>query len=294
MKLSRWNVGLSVLLYAVSLVSVSPAAAKTTYITKTCSFTLGDNDTKNEAREVSFLRCKRKVLEKAGSYIQQQIQVTDGRLTKEQVSVYAAAILSVEVVKEKFSFKGSSMVLEQTVKAGVDLEQVRSRLAAIAGDKSVAKKVEKQDKQLKTLEARVEELRDALGVAKTSRAKEIRKEQNVVIGEIDRLSKLKIKIMSNVRKRRASRKQKQNDVLKYVERDWLPEEVSRLLGEPEETNEFYGIKKFRYTNVWIIFSEQKPTRVLCIIDNSYGTSTPHYSRNAKSYCRPNNSFRILK
>ncbi len=157
MNLSCRNVGLPVLLCAVSLVSVSPAAAKTTYITKTCSFTLGDNDTKNEAREVSFVRCKRKVLEKAGSYIQQQIQVTDGRLTKEQVSVYAAAILSVEVVKEKFSFKGSSMVLEQTVKAGVDLEQVRSRLAAIAGDKSVAKKVENQNKQIKILEAGVEE-----------------------------------------------------------------------------------------------------------------------------------------
>ena len=87
MNLSCRNVGLPVLMCAVSLVSVSPAAAKTTYITKTCSFTLGDNDTKNEAREVSFVRCKRKVLEKAGSYIQQQIQVTDGRLTKEQVSV---------------------------------------------------------------------------------------------------------------------------------------------------------------------------------------------------------------
>ena len=136
MKLSLWNVGLPVLLCAISVIFFSPVSAKTTYITKTCSFTLGDNDTKNEAREVSFLRCKRKVLEKAGSYIQQQIKVTDGRLTKEQVSVYAAAILSVEVVKERFSFKGSSMILEQTVKASIDLEQVRSRLAARATSSS--------------------------------------------------------------------------------------------------------------------------------------------------------------
>lgn len=246
MKLSRWNVVLSVLLFAVSLVSVSPAAAKTTYITKTCSFTLGDNDTKNEAREVSFLRCKRKVLEKAGSYIQQQIQVTDGRLTKEQVSVYAAAILSVEVVKEKFSFKGSSMVLEQTVKAGVDLEQVRSRLAAIAGDKSVAKKVEKQDKQLKTLEARVEELRDALGVAKTSRAKEIRKEQNVVIGEIDRLSKLKIKIMNNIKLTGAR-------VIELVEIGMTPSEVQSLVGNRRSLYHMLMYESDNYGEVWVTY-----------------------------------------
>ncbi len=292
MNLSCRNVGLPVLLCAVSLSTVSLAAAKTTYITKTCSFTLGDNDTKNEAREVSFVRCKRKVLEKAGSYIQQQIQITDGRLTKEQVSVYAAAILSVEVVKEKFSFKGSSMVLEQTVKAGVDLEQVRSRLTAIAGDKSVAKKVEKQDKQLKTLEARVEELRDALGVAKTSRAKAIRKEQNVVIGEIDRLSKLKIKIMSNVRKRRASREQKQKDVLKYVEQDWLPKEVFSLLGEPEEKRNSSS-KVWRYTEVWIVFTNQKPVRVRCIINN--GNIVPQVY-DPRSLCRGDkyNRWRVLK
>ena len=266
MKLSLWNVGLPVLLCAISVIFFSPVLAMTTYITKTCSFTLGDNDTKNEAREVSFLRCKRKLLEKAGSYIQQKIKVTDGQLTKEQVSVYAAAILSVEVVKERFSFKGSSMILEQTVKASIDLEQVRSRLAAIAGDKSVARKVESQDKQIKSLEARVEELRSALGVAKTSRAKEIRKEQNVVVGEIDRLFKLKIEIMRSVQKRRADIARKQRDIIALIEPDMVPYEVYQLAGKPdEEVKRSTGtISWWRYADAYINFTTEAPIRVNCI------------------------------
>jgi hypothetical protein len=37
------------------------------------------------------MQCKRKVLEKAGSYIQSHVQATNGKLSKDQVSTYAAA-----------------------------------------------------------------------------------------------------------------------------------------------------------------------------------------------------------
>ena len=72
--------------------------------------------------------------------------------------------------------------------------------------------------------------------------------------------------MSNVRKRRASREQKQKDVLKYVEQDFLPKEVLRLLGKPEQ-EEDYRSTAWRYTEVWIVFTRQEPVRVKCIINN---------------------------
>ena len=160
---------------ALNSIATTSALTATTTLTERCTFVLGDNDTKNEARELAFVQCKRKLLEKAGSYIQSQVQVTDGRLTKEQISIYAAAILSVEVSSEKFSFRGESMVLEQTIRATVDLEDVRTRLAVIAGDRSVQAKIQSQQEQLRSLEREVANLRRELGTAKTTKAKSIRK-----------------------------------------------------------------------------------------------------------------------
>jgi len=234
----------------------SPVFAAPTTITKTCKFVLGDNDTKNEAREVSFVQCKRKVLEKAGSYIQSHVQVTNGKLSKEQVSTYAAAILSVEVIKEKFFFQGNSMVLEQTVKAMIDLEDVKKRLAAIVGDKSVAKKVENQQQRIKELESNVDDLRRELGSAKTTRAKAIRKQQNVVLEQIDELSKLKISIMQKI-------KAAENNVLKYVEVGMTRNEVLSLVGKYRGITEYYGKEWWNYgPKVWVGFN--KAGLVSCI------------------------------
>jgi hypothetical protein len=233
-------------LFLSFLTGTSANAAPTT-ITETCDFVLGDNDTKNEAREVSFVRCKRRLLERAGSFIQSNVQVTNGKLSKDQVTTYAAAVLSVEVVKERFFFKGESMVLEQTVKAKVDLSDVKKRLAAIIGDKSVSRKVEGQQKQITDLEKRVEELRQELGSAKTSRAKSIRKEQNVVLGRIDELSKLKIAIMRRIN-------MSSNNVMKLVERGMTPDEVVKLAGKPRVIdNNAHGKLGYNYGHVWVQF-----------------------------------------
>ncbi len=250
----------------LALFAGTSAAAAPSTITETCSFVLGDNYTKNEAREVSFVRCKRRLLEKAGSFIQSNVQVTNGKLTKDQVTTYAAAVLSVEVVKERFFFKGESMVLEQTVRAKVDIADVKKRLAAIIGDKSVSRKVEGQQKQISNLEKRVEELRQELGSAKTSRAKSIRKEQNVVLGQIGKLSKLKIEIMQKI-------KVASDRVLRLVERGMTPREVKALVGEPRAT----GNGAFNYGAYWVMIEDGL---VACIVKaNKYRNS---YCRNFES------------
>jgi hypothetical protein len=260
----------------LSVLTGSSANAAPTTITETCDFVLGDNDTKNEAREVSFVRCKRRLLERAGSFIQSNVQVTNGKLSKDQVTTYAAAVLSVEVVKERFFFKGGSMVLEQTVKAKVDLADVKKRLAAIIGDKSVAKKVEGQQKQITDLEKRVEELRQELGSAKTSRAKSIRKEQNVVLGRIDELSKLKIAIMTKLN-------QASGNVLKYVGIGMTRNEVIQLLGRPRGA----GYRnEINYGKYWIILAGEIVNCVVRMSDfstgrscNVYGSDTINLTRN---------------
>ncbi|MBT4016597.1 MAG: hypothetical protein HOE62_01510 [Alphaproteobacteria bacterium] len=252
----------------VGVFTTTSAIAAPTTITETCDFVLGDNDTKNEAREVSFVRCKRKLLERAGSFIQSNVQVTNGKLSKDQVTTYAAAVLSVEVVKERFFFKGESMVLEQTVKAKVDLADVKKRLAAIIGDKSVSRKVEGQQKQITDLEKRVEELRQELGSAKTSRAKSIRKEQNVVLERIDELSKVKIAIMQKI-------KNASNRAQQLVERGMTPDEVVKLAGAPRSKTKYAFYTGYSYGKFWVQFENGV---VRCLILNFENKSCKSYEQ----------------
>ena len=106
--------------------------AKATILTESCSYVMGDNDTKNDARQLCYLQAKRKLLEKAGTYVQSNVSVQQGRLTKDQIATYSAAILSVEVTKERTTMKGQHMVMELEVRANINLDDVRKRLSQIA------------------------------------------------------------------------------------------------------------------------------------------------------------------
>src|SRR5690348_6801244 len=106
-------------------------------ITATHTYVMGDNDSRNDARQLCFLEAKRKVLEQAGSLIQSSSEVKNFELTKDQISSYSAAVLSVEIIKEEFGFSNGHNSLTLTVKSDVDIADVRKRLAAIIADKSL-------------------------------------------------------------------------------------------------------------------------------------------------------------
>ena len=77
----------------------------------------------------------------------------------------------------------------------------------------------------------------------------------------------------------------------YVERDFFPEEVKRLVGEPEQ-RELNRSSVWRYTDVWIVFTSQAPVRVKCIINNGF---TDPSLTNPRSLCRGDLAgLRVLK
>ena len=62
--------GIALLALGFVLYPAAPMLAATQTITVSHSYTLGDNDSRNDARHLCFLEAKRKVLEQAGSFIQ--------------------------------------------------------------------------------------------------------------------------------------------------------------------------------------------------------------------------------
>src|SRR3970040_411089 len=90
------------------------AFAEVQTITATYTYILGDNDSRNDARQLCFLQAKREVLQKAESFIQSQSVVHTFDLNKDQMTSYSAAVLSVEIVKEDVGLSNGQHTLTLT------------------------------------------------------------------------------------------------------------------------------------------------------------------------------------
>lgn len=161
--------------------------AKTEIIFADHKYVMGDNDSKTDARRMCFLEAKRKVLEKAGTYIESHTQVKNYRLTKDEINSYAAALLKVETVKEEWKFVGENMAVFLTVKAEVDSSYIEKQLAKIKKDASVQKKIKEQQAQIRELERKFIDLQKQLRTADASKTLTLRKQR----AEIDWVSEPK-------------------------------------------------------------------------------------------------------
>lgn len=241
-----------VFLIAILIPSFSFAEIKTIYATH--KYQMGDNDSKNDARRMCFLEAKRKALEKAGTYIRSHTEIKNLQLTKDEISIYSAALLKVETISEKWKLEGSNMTVILTVKADVDSKTVDEQLSKLTKDTSAQKKIKDQQRRLNKLEREVTELQKQLGSVEASEAATLRKERNVTFKQIDKIEAKKIAILNSI-------EAKTKDALKYVESGMTITEVYSLLGPPRTTEDrFVGIFQessaswscMNYGNVWVI------------------------------------------
>lgn len=165
---------------ALVLVAVAPlpihAASKT--ITASHTYVMGDSDSKEQARALCYLTAKRKVLDEAGVFIESSAEITNFKLTKDQINSYSAAILSVKVVKEGFGFANGVNTLTLTVKADVDMTAVKKRLAEVVANKELQTKVDAQQQQIRKMERQIQALNEKLGVVPAASNDQIRNERN--------------------------------------------------------------------------------------------------------------------
>ena len=161
-----------------TVLTATIVTAQVQTITATHTYVMGDRDSKEDARALCYMTAKRKVLEKAGVLIESSSEVKDFQLTKDQVNSYSAAILSVEVVKEEFGFNNGTNALTLTVKADVDMDEVRKRLAAIVGDKGLQAKVDAQQQQIRKMEQQLQVLNEKLSGASEGSKDEVQKDRD--------------------------------------------------------------------------------------------------------------------
>lgn len=222
-------------------------------ISASYKYTMGDNDTKNDAKRICFLEAKRLAIEKAGTYIESTTEIKNFQLTMDEIKTFAGAIVKVDITSEEIKFIGENPTIFMTVKAEVDIDSFRERVKQIKGDRELEKKIKEQQGQLQTMENRVKDLQMQLTAKDPDEVIKVRRERKEAFEAIDELEKIKLDI------RTATKEATEN-----IELGMTLLEVLKVFGQPRSVDyNNDGERRYNYGNVWVIFESGV---VSCIVN----------------------------
>ena len=162
---------LSVIILLTALILPAVAFAEIQTFTTTHAYVLGDDDSRNTARQKCLAEAKRKILEQVGVYLESHSElITSSQSTTsgsakspqttneerqqitEQINTLTAGVMRTEVIKEEFGEVNGRLQITLTLKAEVDPDDIHRQLAARRVDQGVRKQVTEQAQRLTQLE----------------------------------------------------------------------------------------------------------------------------------------------
>jgi len=89
---------------------------------------LGTGLTEEQARKIALNEAKRDALEKAGTYLESHTEITDYRLTKDQIITYTGSLLKIDSVEYKPIIIEGRFALKARVKVTIDKDELFTRI----------------------------------------------------------------------------------------------------------------------------------------------------------------------
>jgi hypothetical protein len=160
------------------------------------SYIMGDNDSKNDARQICFLEAKKRLIEKIGVFVESESIVENYRLTHFQIRSYSAALLSIEIIDENFYFNNGLFRIDMKVSTRVDRDELLRNLERITENKDFKQKLEQQQHVIEKLDNRIQHIQTQLTSAKKQDVISLRKERNIVFKKISAHEKIKFEIQA--------------------------------------------------------------------------------------------------
>lgn len=209
-------------------------------ISTSYTYTMGDNDTKADARRICFLEAKRLLLEIAGVYIEEITVMKDFKLTKNEIRAYSAALLKAEIVSEKITFNNSNMEITLTVQAEVVKSYLESKIKQIMENKDLANAIKRQQDQISQLEKDLKNIQIELKSENPEKVVISRRKRAKTFDKLSELEGIKFKISQATKL-----------AITNLELGMTKGEVIGLIGEPR-TKKY---NDYNYGKVWVIFED---------------------------------------
>ena len=116
---------------------------------------MGDADSRIDARNQCLNEAKRRIAEKAGAFVEIMTRSANFQIERDEITSFAAAVLTVEILDEKLSLEGDHLKLWLKVRGTVDPDEVAQQLETFK--KEHARRMEASAKQEMTQPVRVPE-----------------------------------------------------------------------------------------------------------------------------------------
>ena len=158
---------LILLAFLISLLPHSADAETKTFI-KEYTYHAGDEDSKNSSRTIALREVKRLLLEELGTYLENQTEVKNSQITKDQIITLTAGIVSIEVIEDKWDGK----VYWLKAKIAADPQDVIKSIDSLPKDREKVKELEVLRKKSEELLRENERLNKELKTAKGGRQQE--------------------------------------------------------------------------------------------------------------------------
>jgi tetratricopeptide (TPR) repeat protein len=91
-------------------------------------YIMGDNDSRVDARRIAVQEAKRKALEQAGAYVESLTAVTNYQLTKDEVKMYTAGVLTTEIVSEEMRGSSEHPEIAVKIKSTIDTDILTAQI----------------------------------------------------------------------------------------------------------------------------------------------------------------------
>ena len=107
-------------------------------VTASFTYTLGDRDTKIEAKKIAFAEAKRMAIEKIGVWINSETNIVNGEIANDQIQSYVMGYAKTKIISENFDYPKYTI----TVELEIDEADLKKHLPA--AQKPAQKAAEKE------------------------------------------------------------------------------------------------------------------------------------------------------
>ena len=133
------------------------------YITINTYYRMGDSDSRASSREVALEMAKLESSSVAGSYIQSDLQMKNGKITLDEVRILTASVMSIKINEEKLFVDQGLIILHLNTTAIVDEKSLNKNIEAFKKSENkkkrlieLSRKNKKLIKDVQTLSAKLD------------------------------------------------------------------------------------------------------------------------------------------
>lgn len=122
-------------------------------------YLMGDRDSKADAREFALLDAKKKILERAGTFVKSQDVVQNYQLTSQQIESYTLGTIQTEILNEQLLPNGSTFEMVLKVRGVINPQEVRELLEGMQGDSEMSSEIVALQQNYAALAAQLDSLK---------------------------------------------------------------------------------------------------------------------------------------